>query len=318
MDSVDVIIPTYKPKKRLLEILKRLNGQTYPVRRIILINTGEEFFERFIYAASADRDYDSDKLFEKVELRHIAKEEFDHGGTRRLGVGLSDADIFVCMTDDALPKDAHLIEELAAGLSEKGAAVCYARQLAGKNSGELERFTRAYNYPETSCVKSAEDVKRLGIKAYFCSNVCAAYRRSVYDELGGFTEHTIFNEDMIYAAGAVKKGYRIVYRASAMVYHSHRYTNAQQFRRNFDLGVSQAQHPEVFSGVPSEGEGLRLIKKTTRHLLDTKKGALIPGLLVTSAWKYAGYRLGRSYRILPRRAVLFCTANPAFWGNGAV
>ena len=35
--------------------------------------------------------------------------------------------------------------------------------------------------------------------------MCAAYRRDIYEELGGFIKHTIFNEDMIYAAGAVKK-----------------------------------------------------------------------------------------------------------------
>ena len=28
--------------------------------------------------------------------------------------------------------------------------------------------------------------------------------------------------------------------------HSHQYTNWQQLRRNFDLGVSQADHPEVY------------------------------------------------------------------------
>ena len=38
----------------------------------------------------------------------------------------------------------------------------------------------------------------------------------------------------------------IAYEAEARVLHSHNYTNMQQLRRNFDLGVSQAEHPEVF------------------------------------------------------------------------
>ena len=70
--------------------------------------------------------------------------------------------------------------------------------------------------------------------------------------------HTIFNEDMIYAAGLVKAGYGVAYEAEARVIHSHNYTGRQQLRRNFDLGVSQAQHPEIFRGVPSEGEDHRL------------------------------------------------------------
>ena len=48
----------------------------------------------------------------------------------------------------------------------------------------------------------------MGIKAYFCSDVCAAYNRETYNKLGGFIKKTIFNEDMIYAGGLVKKGYK--------------------------------------------------------------------------------------------------------------
>ena len=58
-------------------------------------------------------------------------------------------------------------------------------------------------------------LRRLGIKTFFCSNVCAAYRREIYEELGGFVKHTIFNEDMIYAAKAVEAGYAIAYAADA-------------------------------------------------------------------------------------------------------
>ena len=102
----------------------------------------------------------------------------------------------------------------------------------------------------------------MGIKTYFCSNVCAMYRRDVFRELGGFEKHTIFNEDMIFAARAVKAGWRIAYAADARVYHSHDYTAKEQFHRNFDNGVSQAQHPEIFAGVSSESEGVKLVKKT--------------------------------------------------------
>ena len=80
-------------------------------------------------------------------------------------------------------------------------------------------------------------------------------RREIYEELGGFVRHTIFNEDMIYAAKAVEAGYSVAYAADAQVVHSHNYTNGQQFHRNFDLGVSQAEHPEIFAAYPSESEG---------------------------------------------------------------
>lgn len=102
---------------------------------------------------------------------------------------------------------------------------------------------------------------RLGIKTYFCSNVCAAYKRDIFEQLGGFVNHTIFNEDMIYAAGVIQAGYAIAYAADAKVIHSHNYSGWQQFTRNFDLGVSHVQYPAVFDGVPPEGEGMKLVKR---------------------------------------------------------
>ena len=144
----------------------------------------------------------------------------------------------------------------------------------------------------------AESLARLGIKTYFCSNVCAAYRRDVFDRLGGFTSPTIFNEDMIFAAGAVKAGFKIAYAADARVVHSHNYTGRQQFSRNFDLGVSHAQYPKVFADVPPEGEGMRLVGRTAAYLLRTCPW-LLPRLIWQSGAKWAGYRMGRRYDRLP-------------------
>ena len=99
---------------------------------------------------------------------------------------------------------------------------------------------------------------RLGIKTYFCSNVCAMYSRKIYNVIGGFTHKTIFNEDMVYAGNACQKGYAICYVPEAGVIHSHNYSCGQQFHRNFDLGVSQTDHPEIFGGISSESEGKRI------------------------------------------------------------
>ena len=250
--KIDVIIPLYKPGKELLTLLEMLHKQTLPPHQIILMNTEEKYLEALMMGSGRITN------FPDVKVYHLSKREFDHGGTRRRGVLKSDAEVFVMMTQDAMPADEYLLERLVQNLSGR-VAVAYARQLATEKSGVMEQLTRTFNYPEESRIKTFEDLPVLGIKTFFCSNVCAAYRRDIYEELGGFIKHTIFNEDMIYAAGAVKKGYAISYEAQAMVYHSHDYTNMQQLRRNFDLGVSQAEHPEIFGEVKSESEGKRLV-----------------------------------------------------------
>ena len=126
-------------------------------------------------------------------------------------------------------------------------------------------------------------------------------------------ERTIFNEDMIYAGTLVKAGYGIAYEAEAKVIHSHNYSCMQQFHRNFDLGVSQAQYPEIFADVPSEGEGMKLVKKTFSYLIKIGHIWLIPGFVMQSAFKYAGYFLGKRYRKLPRKMILWCSMSPSYW-----
>ena len=300
--KIDVIIPTYRPGKELSEILKRLSNQTRPVRKIIIMNTRtEEDVAELV------------RPFPKVELHELDKAEFDHGGTRDAGARLSDADYLFFMTQDALPADEYLVEHLAAAFTESSIKAAYGRQLAREDCRELERYTRVFNYPAESRVKTAADLPKLGIKTFFCSNVCAMYERETYVNRGGFIKKTIFNEDMIYVGGLVKAGYAIAYAADARVYHSHNYSGIEQFHRNFDLAVSQADHPEIFSGVASEGEGVRLVKKTAVHCLQIGKPWLIVTLVWQSGWKYLGYKLGKSYRKLPRRLVLRCTMNRAYW-----
>jgi rhamnosyltransferase len=306
--SVDVIILTYKPDDRLLDIIRMLEQQTHPVRKIIIMNTEEKYFETLFYGKG---NFDK---YKNIEVHHISAKEFDHGRTRAKAVQYSKSDIFVCMTQDAMPADNKLIERLSdAVMLNEGVAVSYARQLPLSDCREIEKYTRSFNYPDDSRIKSREDSKELGIKTFFCSNVCAAYNREIYEELGGFVKKTIFNEDMIFAGHAINAGYKIAYEAEALVCHSHNYTCMQQFRRNFDLGVSQTQHPEVFKSVSSESEGVKLIKKTAAHLSKIKKKRLIPYLVVSSGFKFMGYQLGKRYESLPEGMVLWCTSNKSYW-----
>lgn len=304
--EIDVIIPVYKPGKELFALLDKIGSQSVPVHQVILLNTEEKYFEQLIYGTRFLETY------QNVKIYHVSKCEFDHGGTRRMGVKKSTADIFVMMTQDAMPRDNRLFENLIRPLQKK-VAVSYARQLPNEDCAPVERYTRDFNYPAESRIKSAKDLDTLGIKTFFCSNVCAAYRREIYEELGGFVKHTIFNEDMIYAAKAVESGYEIAYAADAEVLHSHNYSNGQQFHRNFDLGVSQAQHPEVFAAYPSESEGKRMVKDVTAYLQKKHMSGKLPHFYIQCACKYAGYLLGKNYRRLPKSWVLAFTSNKEYW-----
>ena len=301
--KVDVIIPVYHPGKEFSVLLERLTEQTAVIHRIIAMNTEENYWNKEL-----------EQKYPLLEVHHLKKSEFDHGGTRAWAAELSDAEIMVFMTQDAVPADRNLIENLVKALEkEKMIAAAYARQLPNEMCSFAERYTRSFNYPEKSYVRTQRDLSLYGIKTFFCSNVCAAYKKEIYQELGGFVRKTIFNEDMIYAGKLIQMGYGIAYAADAKVIHSHNYPCMQQFHRNFDLGVSQAEHPEIFAGVPSEGEGIKLVKKTINYLIQKRKIWLIPGVILQSGCKYAGYLSGKNYRKLPRKMILWCTMNREYW-----
>lgn len=307
--KVDILIPTYKPGEQFLALIKALSEQTLRPHKVIIMNTEEMYFERLLFECPKFYQYAD------IEVHHVAEREFDHGGTRHKGMKKSQADIVVCMTQDAIPADEHMLEELVKPLEDGKTAVSYARQLPNDKAGPLERYSRSFNYPETARRKSFADIETLGIKAFFCSDVCAAYNRSIYLELGGFIRHTIFNEDMIFANKALKAGYEVYYAANASVIHSHEYTFMQQLRRNFDLGVSQADHPEVFEGISSEKEGKKMVMGACRHFVEIGKPLEIVHLVLQSGAKYVGYFLGKRYKKLPKALIAGLTASKTYWEN---
>lgn len=306
--KIDVIIPIYKPDKKYDRLLQALKKQSLMPNHIYIIHTmaegKEEKKENSRYAG-----------MNNLSIINIRKEEFNHGGTRNKGVRMSDAEFVLMMTQDAVPADTHLLEELVRPFAEEQVAATYARQLATKEVGVIEQYTRTFNYPEQEQKKTKEDLKRLGIKTYFCSDVCAMYRKSVYEKMGGFVTKTIFNEDMIMASKMIQAGYAIVYAAKAKVYHAHKYTGLQQFQRNFDLGVSHREFSEIFDQVTSESEGIKMVKQTARYLWKQKKPFQIISLVWQSGCKFLGYRFGKKYDKLPMWFVKCCSSQKSYWNT---
>lgn len=306
--KLDVIIPVYHPDEKLHRLLLGIERQTFRPEHIFLLQTEEKHVREDLNRAIPE------KMQGLVRVIRLEKQDFDHGGTRDMGIQMSEADVVLCMTQDAVPFRENLLESLMKTLEQDAnIAVVYGRQIAEKGSNILERYTRAFNYPSRSRVKSKSDLPKLGIKTYFCSNVCAAYRRDIYQKLGGFEKYIIFNEDMIFAAKAIQKGYSIAYNAEAIVRHSHEYTFKQLVRRNFDMGVSQACYPEIFKNVKSESEGIRMLCRIMSELAERKEFLQMGKFIIESSLKYVGYQLGKHYKWLPGRMVMHLTMNETYW-----
>ena len=309
MGNVDVVIPVYKPDKKLQMVISRLMGQTIVPSNIFLIHT-----------RSSEDDWHTEQLLQEVQTEYsvvqvvsIAQEEFDHGGTRDMAMHLCKSQYVLMMTQDAMPKNGNLIETLRNAQGEK-ISVVFARQEPAKDCRIIERYTRTFNYPAEShsAMEKAAQTNN-GIKSIFCSDVCAMYDRIAYEEVGGFPGKVIFNEDEIFAAKSLKAGYDIRYEAQAVVIHSHNYSGVQYFKRYFDLGVSQADFSYIFNEYHAEDEGIRLVKQTFRYLMKRKSYFDIPVLFYHSGMKLIGMKLGKMYRKLPDKIIMKCTSNKAYW-----
>ena len=108
--SIDIVIPTYKPGAVFEKLIYRLQKQTVKPERIIVVNTGEEYWEQaefdkspFIFGTLAGI---------RLELYHIKESEFDHGGTRRWAANKSQAEYMLLMTEDDMPSDDYLVDNL--------------------------------------------------------------------------------------------------------------------------------------------------------------------------------------------------------------
>lgn len=293
---------------------------TYNASRVLdsflpaLLNV-RSLFEQILVIDSSSTD-DTVALFKAAAIspKIIPSIEFDHGGTRQLGVEmLSDCDVIVFLTQDAVLVSPESITKLIAAFEDPEVAIAYGRQLPRPEAGPIEAHARLFGYPSQSRIKSKESIPEIGLRAAVVSNSFAAYRRSVLLELGGFPTGTLFGEDTLTGAKAILAGHKIAYVGDAEVYHSHDYTLLQEFRRYFDNGAFYSREKWILDAFgAAEGSGKAYVLSEMTHLLKTAPWFL-PLSMITVLVKYAGYRVGAMESRLPARWKLHLSMNKAFW-----
>ncbi|MEO1783966.1 glycosyltransferase family 2 protein [Thermodesulfobium sp. 4217-1] len=304
---LSVIIPTYNAEKyierlfqSLIENLKKSDEKS----EIILIDS-----------SSSD---DTVKLAEKfgAMVYTVPKEEFDHGGTRSYAAKIAAGDILIFFTQDALLFDELSISNLTSHFQYRDVGAVYGRQICYENTNPFGRHLRLFNYPEEFLVKEYKDKSKYGIKTAFMSNSFCAYRKTALDKIGYFKERLIMGEDTYAGALLLKAGYKIVYEPKAIVFHSHNYTVFEEFRRYFDIGVfhnSERWLLEEFGS--AQGEGKRYIKSELNFLIKNGLYKSLPEYILRNLLKYTGYKLGMSYKILPKFLIKKFSMHKSWWNK---
>lgn len=250
-----------------------------------------------------------------AEVMVIPRGEFNHGATRELARKYIGTDIVIMMTPDAYPTSSDFIKPLIKPLLEGISVVSYARQIPHIGADFFESFPREFNYPIKSHVRSINDEMHYGTYTFFCSDTCAAWLNQALDEIGGFST-VLTAEDTIAVARLLReKNYKISYVADAVVYHSHRYTLTQEFRRYFDTGYLRSKNKELlFCKSSDENHGAKFATKMFIELL-CKNPIKIPYAMIHILVKYAGYKIGFYEHYLPQKLVQYFSSQDYYWNS---
>jgi len=244
-----------------------------------------------IDSSSDDRTVDIAKEFH-AKIIVIPRHTFNHGRTRNLAAREATGDTLVFMTQDALPMNKTLLRNLTSPLQTPDIAATFGRQIPKTDASPLEIFARQFNYPDQGVVKGLGDVKLYGIKTFFLSNVCSAFKKEAFIKVGMFPEDINANEDMLVTARLLLSGYRVAYIPEAQVIHSHDLSLFQQFRRYYNIGSSLKKNSWIREYAQPEGEGMKFIYQQISFVVKRHEYYWAPYILLESMTKYLGYKIG--------------------------
>lgn len=254
--EISVIIPTLNAEHEIDGLLIALEYQSIQPVEILIVDS-----------ASEDKTIELVRQHKRVRLLEIDRQAFNHGTTRDMALRKSSGDFVCFLTQDAVPVSGDYLKRLVAPMVEDPSiALVSGRQLPKADARRFEQLVREFNYPDSPSVRSKGDLEQFGIKTFFASDTCSAYRRSSYLECGGF-DHVNTNEDMLMAARFIASGLKVAYEPCAEVYHSHNLTPSQQFARNRAVGFFLETHTDDLMHASEIGEGGRLVKTVSSQLL---------------------------------------------------
>lgn len=299
---ISVIIPTLNAHKYIEKLMVRLNSQA----------VGDEV-EIIVIDSESDDDTVSIAANLGARVISVKRKDFDHGGTRNIAWREAKGDIICFLTQDAIPCDDYYLANLIKGFNDNNVMMISGRQIPRNNANPVEKLTRAFNYPATTFTRTSEDIPTLGIKAYFFSDACSAYRRSILEEMGGFEAPILTNEDMLMAARVINKGYAIGYAGDASVYHSHNFTLKYQYSRNFDVAAFLEIYKDEIQSGGTTGEGIKMVLYTEKELFKHFHFISMIRCVFESGAKFLGNRAGRNYKSMNLDKILRKTTNPNYW-----
>ena len=227
-----------------------------------------------------------------VHIISIRPEEFNHGLTRNLGVGLAKGKYVVMTVQDAKPVSKFWLQQLLDGFTDETVAGVCGQQIVphqmDKNPVEWYRpiskpELRKYHFPVTEVFKQLSAEEQLALCRW--DDVNAMYRKDLLTLIP--FRKTDFAEDALWARDTLMAGYAIVFNPAAQVEHYHQEDFQFAFKRNF---IIRYHFYKYFDALPVQSNRFIQFLKTIKLLIKEKKIPFSQKL----AWLKYNYRNQRA------------------------
>ena len=284
--KISIICPIYNGEIYIKELNKRILNQEL---------LGDVEVE-VLYVLTRSKDKSKD-ILDTLDCKYkmIEPQEYSHSLTREQTAKEVDGDIIVFISQDIKIANSRWLINLIKPIIDGECEASFSRQIG--EFGNIEQYTRERNYPKASRIVTKADIEKYQIRTFFYSDASSAILSRIYWELGAYDgKHMLTNEDMYLAYKLINKGYRIKYVADSCVYHSHRFTMKELYKRYYDTGVFFKQNP-YFLDYKSNESGIGLAVYVFKRSLEDKNFKalfeLLPNFAIRLISKMIGERFGK-------------------------
>lgn len=282
--KVSIICPIYNGE----HYIEKLNQNILAQR----LSKDIEVEVLYVLTKSCDNSKDIlDKLNCKYKI--IEPQEYSHSLTREQAAKEVEGDIIVFISQDIKIANNKWLINLILPIINDECEASFSRQIG--EYGNIEQYTRERNYPKFSRIVTKADIDKYQIRTFFYSDASSAILSKIYWELGAYDgKHMLTNEDMYLAYKLINKGYRIKYVADSCVYHSHRFTMKELYKRYYDTGVFFKQNP-YFLDYKSNESGIDLAVYVFKRSLEEKNFKTLLEILPNFAIRLIGKMIGERF-----------------------
>jgi len=236
-----IIIPTYNGEKTIGRLLKRLVSLAGDYNKEVII----------IDSQSTDKTlFIATKYKKKLNLKtlKIEKCDFNHGGTRNIGVKIAQGKFIYFLSQDAIPLNKNILNYYIEDFKiNKKIVAVFGKHIPYKNTPIIQKFEVICRWERLDKFTNKKGIliydkqhpfiifsKENSLDWYVISNTSCCYKRSFL--IKNLFSKSKYGEDLMLGKRIIDMGFLKVYDLRCSVLHSHTYNLIQYFRReNEDL-----------------------------------------------------------------------------------